>query len=193
MRLFQNLFRQKQTGHDPLAMAFEEAIGEFERGDYVSARDHFALLLNAIPNHPLANLLLARTYMKLEDYTQAVNILLNQLEFWPESIEAIILLGMVHYETGHPELAEDRFKEALDLKKDSVLVHENLAITYIHEDRYEEAKEELIKLLEERPDDHEILELLVLVYGKLGDLDSATALLTDKSGKRKNADTCQEK
>lgn len=192
MWLFRNLFSEtKKVNNDPVAEAFEVAIIEFEKGEYREAWKHFEILVRAAPDHALANLLLARTMMEVGEYTDAVGVLLTHLKYWPESLEGLILLGMAHYETGHVEQAEDRFKEALELKKDSVLAHENLAITHIHEDRYEEAKEELVKLLEERPDDHEILSLLVLVYGKLGDLDSATALFTDKSRKQKSAKRCQ--
>lgn len=145
-----------------------DAIDYYEQGKYYEASKQFSLIANAFPEHPLVHLMLARSYLELKKYEQSIWSLLNHLRVIPDSVEARLYLGLAYYECGELERAQDRFQEALELKKDSLLVKENMAIIQIDKGELEEALFELENLHRERPNDSNIIQLIVLTLGRLG-------------------------
>lgn len=170
-KLFKN-FGKKQD-EKTLEGYLIDAICEYENADYKEAAKHFKLITQAFPDHPLAFLFLARSYIELKLYENAIDALFCHLNVDPTSVEALIYLGLTYYECGEMEQATERYQQALSLRNESVLVRENLAITRLATGELNVALDDLVALHEERPDDLNIVELLVLTLGKLGKWEAA--------------------
>lgn len=173
--MFKNIF--KGFGHKKESRSLEDylvdAIDSFENGDYEDAAKNFMLIAKAYPEHPMAHIFLARAYIELTQYENAINALFAHLKVNPNSVEALIYLGLTYYECGEIEQTQERYEQALELRKDYQMVRENLAITHVASGELTEALEELVNLHQECPDDPNILELLVLTLGKLGKWEAA--------------------
>ena len=164
--------RKKQILEEQLFLF--EAIGEFEDGRFDVAAKKFLTFTNVVPKHPIAHILLARSYMGLGFYEKAVEALFNHLRLVDaNSSEANIYLGVVYFELGEPELAKERFEQAMISGRSSLMVRENLALAKYESGQYEEALADLYKLKEESPDDPAIEALLLRTLGKLGRWESA--------------------
>jgi len=150
-----------------------EAIFEFENGEFRDSIEHFRMLLRLDPGNPLANLFLARCHIESKDYGMAIVYLLDHLNIIHDSVEALILLGLCYFECGETKLAEERFEQALKLKKDVALIKENLAIVEIADGKYEAALNRLVGIHWENPKNRDILEMIVLTLGKLGRWEEA--------------------
>jgi Flp pilus assembly protein TadD len=173
--LFKNLFKKKRGRQDKITIEdfLSDAIDHFENGNFGEAADHFNLIAQSYPEHPLANLMLGRAYIELKKYGDAIEALFRHLKIDPNSVEALINLGLIYYECGDLDRAKERFEQALDLRKISIMVRENLAITKVASGELEYALDNLVSLHEEKPDDQNITELLVLTLGKLGRWETA--------------------
>jgi tetratricopeptide (TPR) repeat protein len=150
-----------------------DGIDAFENGNFKAAAEAFIAIANTKPNHPLAHLLLARSFIQLREYARAVEALLNHLDVDPNSVEGYIYLGLVYYDLNESRKSQEAFEKALRLKSDSLLARENLAIARIKAGELDEAVDELTALHEERPGDKAITELLILALGQLGHWDTA--------------------
>jgi tetratricopeptide (TPR) repeat protein len=170
--LFSGLKKKKKT-EISLSHFLVDSIDLFENGRYKEAANHFGLIIRAYPEHPLAHLMLARTYIELKAYKQAINSLFMHLQIVPNSVEAMIYLGLSYYECGEMPLAEERFEEAMKLRGNSLLVRENLAIARIQSGNLEEALDDLVGLHKDEPNDQGIIELIVLTLGRLGKWEAA--------------------
>jgi tetratricopeptide (TPR) repeat protein len=153
---------------------FMDAIGALEEGKFLDAAQRFEMLAKLVPDHPLARLMLGRSYVELLEFEKAVTTLHEHLNIDPNSVEARIYLGLAYAECGQPDLAEEMFKEALAIKSNSMLAMEDLIIVKISSGRLDEALEELVRLNKEHPKDRNIIELIVLVLGQQGAWQAAS-------------------
>jgi Flp pilus assembly protein TadD len=160
-----------------------DAIEAFEDGNYGAAADSFELIIALYPDHPLGHLMLGRVYIELKNYDRAMSALFEHLKIVPKSVEAMIYLGLAYYQCNELKLAEARFEEAMKLRAESFLARENLVITKIAEGHLEGALDDLVKLSEERPEDQNIVELLVLTFGRLGKWETAKQYIHNKMAK----------
>ncbi len=150
-----------------------DAIYLFESRKFKEAARQFRVITRAFPDHSLAHLMLGRCLIELEDYEGATDALFRHLKIVPQSVEGLIYLGLTYYECGKLDSAVERFEQAMELKKDSVLVRENLAITRMASGKLDQALDELVALHEERPNDPSLVELIVLTLGRLGRWEAA--------------------
>jgi tetratricopeptide (TPR) repeat protein len=150
-----------------------DAIYAFENREFEKAVKEFRVITKAFPEHPLAHLMLGRSLIELRDYEGATDALFKHLRIVPESIEGMIYLGLTYYECGQLESAKERFEQAMQLKKDSLMLRENLAITRIAAGELDEALDELVALHDDRPGDTNVVELIILTLGRLGKWEAA--------------------
>jgi Flp pilus assembly protein TadD len=172
-RLFKLLNNRSQDKRRDVEDYLVDAIYAFENGQLEDAARQFEIIGEAVPEHPLAYLMLGRCCLELEEYEKAANAFFQHLSIVPDSVEGLIYLGLTYYECGELESAQERFEEAMSLKRDSLLVKENLAITRLASGNFKSALEDLIALYEERPNDTGIIELIILTFGRLGKWEAA--------------------
>ncbi len=171
LKWFKKEEKQRNPGK-PEALLID-AIAAFENGDFDTAADIFIQIANNNQEHPLAHLLLARSFIQLGDTELAVEALRNHLEVDPESCEGFIYLGLALFDLEQTDGAEEAFEAAIKLKSNSVLARENLAIAKIEGGDLNEALDELLELHEANPSDNTLSELVILALGKLGRWDAA--------------------
>jgi len=149
------------------------ALDSFENGDYSEAVRYFEEIHKEFPRHPLAMIMLARVAIELNDYDKALENLFGHLEHDPDSVEAIIYVGLALFQRKELDLAEKYFTKALELRQTSEMIRENLAITRMQAGKFMEAIDDLVELHNENPNDLKILELLILALGRGGKWEAA--------------------
>jgi tetratricopeptide (TPR) repeat protein len=164
-----------------------DAIVSFEDSDFQVAVQRFELIVKAYPDHPLAHLMLGRAYIELKRYEKAIMALYSHLRIVPNSVEAMIYLGLAYYECNELKIAMEKYQEALLLRSGSLLARENLIITKISAGRLDEALDDLIEIRKEKPDDQDVIELMVLVLGRLGKWEAAKQFILFKGKPQPNA------
>ncbi len=150
-----------------------DALEAFENGDYSEAVRFFEEIHKEFPRHPLAMIMLARVALELRDYDRALENLFDHLDHDPESVEALIYVGLTHHQRGELDLAEKYFMKALELRHLSELIRENLAVTRMQAGKFKEAIEDLVEMHEAQPNDLKVLELLILALGRGGKWETA--------------------
>ena len=163
---------QKEEGQG-IEVYLLDAFESFENGNYEEASQRFGVISGAFPEHPIAHLMLGRCYVELNVYSQAIMAFLQHLRIYPDSTEALIYLGLTYYECGEYQRAEERFEEALALGRDSELIRENLAVVRLEAGEIEAAIDDLVALHNKHPNDKQILETLILAFGRGGKWDAA--------------------
>lgn len=164
------------------ALFLIDAIDAFENRNYEEAIRRFNLLGEAYPNHPLAHLMLGRCFIELKRFESAINEFYKHLKVVPNSVEAMIYLGLAYYECGELALAQARFEEAMKLRVSSYLARENLVITKIASGQLEDALNDLLAMNKEDPADKNVVELLVLTFGKMGKWEAAKQYIQHNLG-----------
>lgn len=177
--MFKSLFGKEKKKNEVQVEAYLlDAIDLFEQGEFQRAADMFDIISRAYPDHPLAFLMLGRCYIEMNRYSMAIEMLFKHLSIVPTSIEGCILLGLAYYECGEYDRATERFEYAMELRSECVLARENLAITKILKGELDSAVEDLTELHEQYPEDRNIIELIVLTFGKLGKWETAKQYAT---------------
>ena|SRR3990172_3753297 len=180
--MFKNLFKKKKVEEEPrpkrkskleVESYFFDAIEAFENRQFDEAAVMFNVIILAYPDHPLAYLFLGRTYILKKDYSSAIDALFTHLKIQPQSVEAMIYLGLAYYECSNYDRANERFEQALQIRSEGKLARENLAVSLIENSQYEEALIELKILHDQEPNNVSVVELLVLTLGKLKRWDEA--------------------
>lgn len=168
--LKENANRKKDRN---LTLELVDSIYSFENGDYREAAEQFGHILGADPEHPFAHLMFGRALIEMEEYEFALQALQRHLEIVPNSVEALIYIGLACFELERHDGAVEYFEQAIKLKKDSLLARENLAIAHLAIGDLSDALEELVELHEEDPHDPNIIELVILTLGKQGKWQAA--------------------
>jgi len=162
--------KQKQKGIESYLL---DAFEAFEAGNFWEAAGQFEAIALVEADHPFANLMMGRSLIEMGEYEKAINALFNQLKIDPNSVEALIYLGLTYYECGEFEQAMERYEQAFQIRRTSILVRENMAIARLTAGELDKALDDLVALHEEKPEDPGITELLVLALGKLGKWEAA--------------------
>ncbi len=167
-KILKNTKKGVDTEEKDSALLLVDGFVAFESGRYEDAAELFHAIIETEENHPIAWLMLGRSLIELKQYPEAIEALARHMDIAPTSVEGLIHLGLAYYDMDEHEDAIECFEEATRLKKDSILARENLAIAHIETGDLDDAIEELIALHEEDPTDREIVELIILTFGKLG-------------------------
>lgn len=95
---------------------------------------------------------LGRLYLKAGRKAEAIRELVRSLEYQPDDLDTVKLIGLAHLDLGEYALARGRFREILDRDPDSYQAMIQLAELSLHEHKLEEAKEWLdrIRAIQER-------------------------------------------
>ena len=115
-------------------------------------------LANAVRDNPrsaTARRLLARTLADQGRHVAAIGHLERALELEPDSPESLLLLGLVHSQSGHPERAVGPLQRLVRSSPEHFAGRFNLAAAYAQQELYPEASEQYAKALQIDPSNPE--------------------------------------
>ncbi len=125
---------------------------------------HRSLVQLQLPTHPWRAALAARRLLRYE----------------PDSGDLHGVLGLCHSLLGNYRAAVAAYRRALELEPDQPFHHHNLGhLLDAALDRPEEALPHLLLAWREEPDEHEIAASLAHCLGRMGDFETAVALVED--------------
>lgn len=163
----------RQSSNRGIEHFLADSIDLFERGHFQAASKRFSEIIEIYPDHPLAHLMLGRSYVELKQFDKAIESFKNHLKIVPNSVEAMIYLGLAFYECDELALAQEKFEDALRIRSTSLLAKENLIITKIYSNNLNEALTDLLELHASYSQDRYIIELIILTLGRLGKWEAA--------------------
>jgi type IV pilus assembly protein PilF len=122
-----------------------------------------------------AQLALARGYMEEGDWQNARGPLERALAIDPRSSDAHVLFALVYQAEGANDRAEEHYRRALRLDRDSSLALNNYGSFLYVQSRYGEARQLLLRVVEDSsyPARPQALENLALTELALGEVDRA--------------------
>jgi len=156
-------------------LTFQKGIGFFDLFMYDKAISHLKQTISKYPDFNLARLYTAMTYFKNNDYLNAKNEINTMFKFCDDPDLLSLghnILGMV-FSSEDEDQAIFHYKNAIDLKNNWHEPKFNLAILFYKQKRYKEAKDLFHQLLNNDPNDWEVLLYLGKTYQMLRDIDTA--------------------
>lgn len=151
-----------------------EAMADFEDGNFSDAVYRLHDICRKSPDHPLANIMLARALLHFDQYPRAIETLERHLAFVNEkSPEALLYLGVAYFDLGDIQKSIQYFEKAWENGAGSRLIRENLALGKFRIGRLADALDDLMALYELDPDDRAISLMILKILGKLGKWESA--------------------
>jgi hypothetical protein len=186
-----NIFAQKkQSTADSLVI---EGIYLHDEGKYKEALEKYEQALKLDKSHGHALYETCNTYVALKDYKQALKYADKVIEGKLEGYaEAYTLKGNVLDMQGKPEKAIEAYREGIKNAPPNAMLHFNLGVTLLKQDKSGEAATEFVNALKLNPSHRSSHYLLGMSYSGLG-LKTKTLLplyhfiLLENEGKRTEA------
>jgi arylsulfatase A-like enzyme/Flp pilus assembly protein TadD len=123
--------------------------------------------------YSFADLPRARVLVRLERYEEARQLLRRYLESSPGDADALALLGDIESKAGSPELAVERYLQALETAPSDVQLNLGLAVSLVQLGRFAEALPVLDRAIFLSPADAQIRSRRAFVLAKLRRLPEA--------------------
>lgn len=137
-----------RTPNHPLALYI---LGTVCLGyDDEAALRYFARALGEEPKNPYYHLGLASAYVKVSEYSPAIEHMQYALELQPDLVEALCALGSAYIEFDKPEMALPLYEKALKINRDHPKVRTGLASALSSLGRMDEAAVYLKEAIERR-------------------------------------------
>ncbi|MGM9986399.1 MAG: tetratricopeptide repeat protein [Bacillaceae bacterium] len=95
----------------------------------------------------------ANVLVEKNEYERAIKIYRKLEEMYPTDWRYSNMIGYCHVHLGNPKLGREKFKDSLQKKGLKVTVYNNIAWSYLEEERYEDAAQLLSALIKDYPDD----------------------------------------
>lgn len=111
---------------------------------------YFARAVGEEPENPFYHLSLAETYLKLSEFSPAIEHMQYALELQPDLVEALCALGRAYNEFDKPEMALPLYQKALKINRDHPKVRVGLAGALTSLGRMEDAAVYLRETIEHR-------------------------------------------
>jgi tetratricopeptide (TPR) repeat protein len=157
-----------------------------ERKDRAGIVQAASVLHQMSPNNPRYALLLAKTYLELNELEGSENFFRKTLALSPRMAEAYKGLGSVYLIQEEYERAVKNFKKALDLDKGDVSTLNALGLAYVRMGQFKEGITRYLIALKLDPQDSRVLFNVGQAYEKRGDFERArwyyAQALVHKSG-----------
>ncbi len=116
---------------------------------------------------------LARAYHKTEELRKARDIYERLIVLNPDDAGAYLTLGNIYRELDNHQEAADVYNQGLNFKPQNIALKKALAETEFFLERYKEAEELMLNILESHPHMYEIHYYLGKIYEEKGELDQA--------------------
>lgn len=151
-----------------------------EAGHSRDAIETYRQLLARFPNDLDAHLALARLYKELEDPETALETYESLLERHERPSPSVYLEMLPLYrQVDNQERIEETLKTLIEFRVDDTFYRRLLGQLYTEQDRLGEAIELFESLLNERPEDVDLLSRLTLLYQQTGQAEEAQMLTTE--------------
>jgi tetratricopeptide (TPR) repeat protein len=156
------------------------ALVHYETGAYDEALEASNRVLELKPGDPLALRVQFQTYQKIGDTEKEAAALeaLKEFDPGPETAVLVFNVGVEQAKTGDLEGAVETFDEARQLDPELSAAYSALARVYFDLERYEESIEMAQQYLE-KGSSPDVLGVLYLAYGKLGQPDEVERVFAD--------------
>jgi tetratricopeptide (TPR) repeat protein len=180
----------KHARNNPKSAPVQEFMGEWllASGDVQQARGFFSAAKMADANSDLADLGLARSDIaegKLDSARTALTALVSKSR---TELPAQLLLGALETKTGHPQVAIEHYKKALEFDPDNIIALNNLSYLVVdYPNRTDEALKYAQRARELAPDNSDTGGTLGWVFYRKGLYDNALLYLKDAVTKDGNA------
>ena len=151
----------------------DKAMSLFKERKYKEAIDAFSLVLETEPDNADVYNNMGVAYSCLQDFEHAENYLVKALELDPQLAQAYINLSDLYYKAGDIASALGTLQRGTYELQDNLALAHLLARVYIEDQRWEDAIEELERVLDGEPENYDAFYDLGHVYFELGDYEAA--------------------
>jgi len=112
-----------------------------------------------------------------KDYARARKAFEKVLGLMPESLVALVNLGLVEFYSGHPKRAEELLRRAVSVRLENPAAWLTLGMIYMDAEKFDEALAALSQAMVQDPRNARIRNFLGVVIGRKGWLDGAQSEL----------------
>ena len=149
------------------------------QSQHARAIAHYEQVLLVRPAHLLARIGMANSLSGLQRLDEAQGLLEVLHEEFPTNPYVLAELALIHYNRSEDELAERRFREALEQDDGAYTCpHEGLGLVYLRRGETEQARGHFERAIEINPDvEYKKYNGLAKIHIENGELDKAAALL----------------
>jgi tetratricopeptide (TPR) repeat protein len=170
MRLLREATRWNPEYVEAYRVMLEIAEEQDDRAGMVQT----ASILHALsPENPRYTLILARTYLEMEQLEGSERFFKKTIALSPRMAEAYKGLGSVNMAQEEYEKAMRNFKKALDLDADDISTLNSLGLAYVRLGQYKEGIDRYMVALKLDPHDARVLFNIGHAYEKRGDFERA--------------------
>lgn len=151
----------------------DKAMELFKSGNYKECIDTFHVVLETEPNNAEVYNNLAVAYSCLADFEHAESYFIKALELNSQMAQAYINLSDLYYKSGDLASAVGTLQRGSYELQDNLTIAHLLARVYIDDQRWEDAIEELERVLDGEPENYDAYYDLGHVCFELGDYEGA--------------------
>ena len=151
----------------------EKAMSLFKEGKYKEAIDAFSSVLETEPDNADVYNNMGVAYSCVGDTERAEKAYIRAIELDPELAQAYINLSDLYYKAGDLASAVGTLQRGSYELEDNLAIAHLLARVYIEDQRWDDAIEELERVLDGEPENYDAYYDLGHVYFELGDYESA--------------------
>jgi tetratricopeptide (TPR) repeat protein len=163
---------------------YVKAVVNLERalessGDFGDAVVELEKLVKLTPDSAEVHFRLAGLYLKLERYPEALEEARAALEWDPENIQALRIMGTVQRILGDDQDAKAAFEKILSIDPGNYIFHLDLADIHFRRKEYKEAENRINAFLARRPNDRGAKLLLGRLYAEMGNRTHAIQIFEE--------------
>lgn len=151
----------------------EKAMSLFREKKYQEAIDAFSSVLETVPDNAEVYNNMGVAYSCLGNFEQAENYYVKAIDLNPEMAQAYINLSDLYYKAGDLASALGTLQRGSYELRDNLAIAHLLARVYIEDQRWDDAIDELDRVLEGEPENYDAYYDLGHVYFELGDYEAA--------------------
>jgi tetratricopeptide (TPR) repeat protein len=131
------------------------------------------------PNNLEAQMQAAQMYVQVQQFDQALELLMRANQIQPENYQVIVALGNTNFDSQNYEAAEKWYSAALAKKPDDVNVLTDRGLTFMFKAQpdYDRAVAEFRKALQYQPKHEQTLQNIVVALTEKKDAKEAQAML----------------
>jgi tetratricopeptide (TPR) repeat protein len=131
------------------------------------------------PNNLEAQMQAAQMYVQVQQFDQALELLMRANQIQPENYQVIVALGNTNFDSQNYEAAEKWYSVALAKKPDDVNVLTDRGLTFMFKAQpdYDRAVAEFRKALQYQPKHEQTLQNIVVALTEKKDVKEAQAML----------------